>query len=351
MSLVQAIDGCLIGGAVGDALGLPRESMSAQRAERLFGATPYRMCLVGRWSTTSDDTEHACLTAHALLTQPHDVEQFARQLAWRLRWWFAALPCDAGWATLKACARLWAGWSPRRSGVRSAGNGAAMRAPILGVYFWDHTERLREFVDASTQITHRDPRAIDGAWLIALAASIAVRDAAQRASPEDIFAQLVAACRTDDLREALMLAEAAHRERDPVQSLATKLGCLDRVNGFICHTVPVVILAWLVHRPNYRAAVESVIRLGGDTDTHAALVGALCGISAGVEAIPPEWQGCVINWPRTMDSVQQLACDLDANRDGRIEPRRVLWPAVVVRNLLMLMIVLAHGFRRLLPPY
>ncbi len=209
---------------------------------------------------------------------------------------------------MKSCARLWAGWSPRRSGVRSAGNGASMRAPILGVYFWDQPERLRKFVDASTQMTHCDPRAVDGAWLIAVAASIAVRDIANRAtSPETIFAELIAASQTAELREALQLAEAAHRDREPLQTLATRLGCHDRVNGFICHTVPVVILAWLVHRADYRAAVESVIQLGGDTDTHAALVGALRGISAGVAAIPSEWRSAVVNWPRTMGSVHRLA--------------------------------------------
>lgn len=226
-----------------------------------------------------------------------------------------------------------------------------MRAPILGVYFWDQPERLREFVDASTQLTHRDPRAIDGAWLIALAASIAVRDTANRESPETIFSELIAASQTGELREALTLAASVHSRHDPLQSLATKLGCRDRVNGFICHTVPVVILAWLVHRSDYRAAVESVIRLGGDTDTHAALVGALCGISAGVEAIPADWRNAVVNWPRTMNSLHSLSIDLDASRDARVTPRRLFWPAVVVRNLLMLVIVLAHGFRRLLPPY
>ena len=63
----------------------------------------------------------------------------------------------------------WLGFSPARSGVKSAGNGAVMRAPIIGAWF-DDPDRIAPFVDASTAITHRDPRARSGALAIAIAA-------------------------------------------------------------------------------------------------------------------------------------------------------------------------------------
>jgi len=58
-----------------------------------------------------------------------DPDAFARSLAWRLRGWLAAPPAAVGWGTLRAIVKPWVGFPPRAGGVRSAGNGAAMRAP------------------------------------------------------------------------------------------------------------------------------------------------------------------------------------------------------------------------------
>jgi ADP-ribosylglycohydrolase len=66
--------------------------------------------------------------------------RFARVLAGKLRWWVLGLPAAVGWGTLRALARSWIGFSPARSGVWSAGNGAVMRAPII--------PRSRDFLSA-----------------------------------------------------------------------------------------------------------------------------------------------------------------------------------------------------------
>src|SRR5690606_20341428 len=113
-----------------------------------------RQRLIARRGMLSDDTEHACMTAQALLAAGDDVSVFARALAWKLRWWLLALPPAIGLGTLRSLMRLWIGFSPARSGVRSAGNGAMMRAPIIGAWF-DDPDRIAAFVEASTSITHR----------------------------------------------------------------------------------------------------------------------------------------------------------------------------------------------------
>src|SRR3954471_18836892 len=125
----DAVVGCLLGMAVGDALGLPAEGMSRRRQRRLFPDVGRYHFLFGR-GMASDDTEHACLTAQALITSAGDAERFAGDLARRLRWWFLGLPAGIGRATARACLKLWLGYPPGRSGVFSAGNGPAMRSPI-----------------------------------------------------------------------------------------------------------------------------------------------------------------------------------------------------------------------------
>src|SRR5262245_10229622 len=109
----EAAAGCLLGLAVGDALGLPLENLSPRRGARLFPHLD-RHQFIFRRGMFSDDTEHACMTAQALLTSGREVENFKRSLARRLRWWILGLPAGTGRATLKACVKLWLGWPPDR---------------------------------------------------------------------------------------------------------------------------------------------------------------------------------------------------------------------------------------------
>src|SRR5688572_8763921 len=91
--------GCILGTAVGDALGLPYEALSPRRASRLLGAPDRYRFLVGR-GMVSDDTEHTCMVAQALIAAGGDVAVFRRELARRLRFWLLGLPGGTGMATL-----------------------------------------------------------------------------------------------------------------------------------------------------------------------------------------------------------------------------------------------------------
>jgi len=91
-SRADRVAATLLGTAVGDALGLPREGLSRAQAERIFGDAPLsHRFLCGR-GMISDDTEHAAMTAQALLGAGDDERAFVRSLAWRLRGWLVAMP-------------------------------------------------------------------------------------------------------------------------------------------------------------------------------------------------------------------------------------------------------------------
>jgi ADP-ribosyl-[dinitrogen reductase] hydrolase len=341
-SVVERFTGLLLGTAVGDSLGLPREGLSRHRAMRLYPGA-LRQRLIGRRGMLSDDTEHACMTAQALLASGDEAPDFARVLAWKLRWWLLAMPPAIGFGTLRSLVRLWIGFSPSRSGVMSAGNGAVMRAPIIGAWF-EEPDRIAPFVAASTAITHRDPRAHSGALAIAIAAHHAVRD-------REISASIV----LDDIRYRVADVElvaaldrvehALVRQNEPV-ALAHELGLERGVTGYVHHTVPVCLHAWLRSPRDFRRAVGDVVMLGGDSDTTGAIVGALAGASTGESGIPTEWLA-ISDFPRSIGWIRKLAARL-AERSG---PLPLWWPAVPIRNALFTAIVLVTGLRRLLPPY
>lgn len=334
--------GLLLGTAVGDSLGLPREGLGPRRAGRMYaGALAQR--LLGRWGMLSDDTEHACMTAQALLAERSDPARFARALAWKLRWWLAAMPPAIGFGTLRAVLRLWVGFTPARSGVNSAGNGAVMRAPIIGAWF-DDPERILPFVAASTAITHRDARAHDGALAVAIAAHHAVRD--REIDAGAVLDHVRAHIADRELLDALERVETALVKKRAPSELAAELGLTRGVTGYVNHTVPVCLHAWLRSPHDFSRAVTDVIALGGDSDTTGAIVGALAGASAGEGAIPAEWLA-IVDFPRSVMWIRTLA----ERVHDRSEPLRLWWPAIPMRNVLFAAVVLGHGLRRLLPPY
>jgi ADP-ribosyl-[dinitrogen reductase] hydrolase len=346
------IAGAILGTAVGDALGLPREGLSRRRGRRLFGGAPLRhRWLLGR-GMVSDDTEHTCMTAQALLHAPHDADAFARSLAWRLRLWLLGLPAGTGWATLRSVIRLWLGFSPATSGVWSAGNGPAMRAAILGVCLGGDRDRLRAYIRASTRLTHRDPRAERGALLVALAAHHGLTHGPAGVHA-DAFLQMVGEALPDRDAEldGLLAALADHLRRGATASeFADALGQSRGVSGYIYHSVPVALYGWLRHPSDLRAAVEEVIELGGDADSTGAIIGGIAGATVGAARIPSEWLDGLLEWPRSVAWMRRLAERL-ADQGAPAGPLRLFWPGLFPRNGLFLAAVLLHVFRRILPPY
>lgn len=354
----ERIAGSLLGLAVGDAIGLPRENLSPRRAARLFGPPPFEHRLLLGRGLVSDDTEHACMVGQALLASGGDPARFARSLAWRLRGWLLALPAGVGFATLRACLKLWLGFPPERSGVRSAGNGPVMRAPLLGVVLADDPARLRAAVRASTRLTHTDPRAEEGAWVVALAARRAALSPPGALDPQALLRELTAEAAGDELRGHLERAAVMLRDGAPPAAFAAALGLARGVTGYVNHTVPVALYAWLRAPGDLRAAVEGAVALGGDADTVGAIAGGLAGAAVGRGGIPSSWIDGLVEWPRSVAWLERLAAALTtrfasggASPPSAAAPLPLAWPLLPLRNLAFLLVVLLHGFRRLLPPY
>lgn len=271
--------------AVGDALGLPAEGLSAVRRASLFGEIESHRLFFGR-GVISDDTEHALLVYAAWQESGGQLPQFKQALRNKLKLWLLTLPPGVGLATLKACLRIWLGF--KNPGVFSAGNGAAMRAPILGAL-----GASRELVDASSQLTHTDPRASYGAWAVAQAA-------------------------------------AGHWPQETIDAVERgEMPAMGYISGFVEHTVPAALSISYKYRDDFPGAVRAAIALGGDTDTVAAIVGGIVGARVGLAGIPEPWRRAIMG----------------------TTPNNSSLPTMALTHTFALPIILAHGFRRMLPPY
>lgn len=345
----EAIVGCLLGMAVGDALGLACEGMSPRRQSKCFPNLSHYHFLFGR-GMASDDTEHACMTGQAVLASNGDAEAFSRSLRWRLRWWLLGLPAGIGRATLRAIVKLWLGG---KEGVFSAGNGPAMRSPILGACFAEDQAHLRNLVTRSTRLTHTDPKAEYGAMAIAMAT------AASAQSPPgtvDIHAYLKDLQKElgEGARDFLDLVEMAHQSAQRQESatvFAESLGLRNGVTGYIYHTVPVVLQVWFRCGADYRKGVLEIIHAGGDSDTTAAILGGILGAAVDRNGIPSEWLQDLWEWPRSVSWMITLGRRLARSSDERQKPLFLFVPGLLLRNAIFFVLVLVHAFRRCLPPY
>jgi ADP-ribosylglycohydrolase len=299
----------------------------------------------------SDDTEHTLLVGQALLSEAKDPARFQKILASKLRWWFASLPAGVGFATARACIKLWLGFPPHRAAVKSAGSGPAMRSAILGAYFARDAERRRSFVLASSRLTHRSWQAETAALAVAECAAYSTVNYEQ---PRSVF--------LDSIRNLSSEKEWQHDVDELLRALANNisvrefagmLGLSYGVTGYSLHVVFVAIYAWLHHWGDFRAALVSVLNCGGDTDTAGAIVGAIAGASTKISGIPKEWTDALVEWPRSTTMMKAIAERLANQHQAGDALGSVpyFWPAMPLRNGLFLLVILLHGFRRLLPPY
>jgi ADP-ribosylglycohydrolase len=235
-----------------------------------------------------------------------------------------------------------------------------MRAPILGVCLGSEPDKLMAFNRASTRLTHTDPKAEWGSLAVALAAHRSAESRSGTAlDPGAVVDELVSTLRATadpaaaDLVRSLDAIPAHIRAGHTTEEYAAALGLTRGVTGYMYHTVPVAVYGWLRYQDDFPTSVQAAIRCGGDTDTVAAITGALVGARVGKGGIPPAWLRGVIDWPRTMRWVEALAERIGEGK-WRTEPQSAhplaVW-ALPARNALFFAWVLVHAARRLLPPY
>jgi ADP-ribosyl-[dinitrogen reductase] hydrolase len=272
--------GSLLGLALGDALGAPFEfSRRAEIPDPLPAFKRSWMRLPpGTWT---DDTAMALNLAGSLVDRrrfdPDDV--LARHVGW-----LATDPPDVGNQTRGALSLVTPGrpadeaarlvWE-RRGPEVSAGNGSVMYCAPLGVAYASRAAELVRLAPDLSALTHWDGRCRTACLAVTLATAALVRgEDAGRAVPEAIGAVVD----RDGGEELEYLAAEAGRAR-PV----------DGPDMGFCLFTAGLALRTAVEASSFETGLRSVVALGGDTDTNAAVAGALLGARDGSVGLPGAW--------------------------------------------------------------
>uniref|UniRef100_A0A7C3SJA8 ADP-ribosylglycohydrolase family protein n=1 Tax=Desulfobacca acetoxidans TaxID=60893 RepID=A0A7C3SJA8_9BACT len=298
--LRSKFQGCLVGSAMGDAIG------------ELAFLFPAKDALVKAIEDTevlryTDDTAMALGLAESLaqrgtLDQEHLGRTFHRNFQkepWR---GYASGPPTifrmvqaTGISYVEAARRLF-------GGAGSFGNGAAMRVAPVGLFF-RHSPELYEMAAASAAVTHAHPRGQDGAAVQALAVAQAVGLDPQNPLPTKAFlTKLLAFARTPELQKKLRLLQGLLSRKTPATEAARILGRSVAVD----ESLPFALFAFLTHPHSYEDCLFCAVLHGGDRDTLGAMAGAVSGAYLGLEAIPLRWQDKLENRPLLLEAALSL---------------------------------------------
>jgi len=302
-ALLDRYMGCLIGGAIGDALGRPVETWPPDQVRLSYpsGLTdfqPWHGWTAGPKGTFTDDTQLTMVVAEWLIAAGSAAPDGA-DLAERLCTWLPDARGE-GKATRTAVRRLLAGEPWWQAGTPSAGNGAAMRAAPIGLRFAGQAHDMRHAAMGASIPTHKDWTAVASAIVHAAAVGLCLSTTAEALEPQS-FLQLLGQSVSDLQLPAEVLRSDPAVRRTLVDQIAEVHHWAGRptrevfdhfFNGaFVLETIPVVLWSLLEYRDDPERALAEVVMGGRDADTNAAMLGNLLGALHGESVFPQRWRG------------------------------------------------------------
>jgi ADP-ribosylglycohydrolase len=125
---------------------------------------------------------------------------------------------------------------------------------------------------------------------------------------------------------------------------ASKLGLEKGISGYIYHTIPMVIHPWLTYPEDYENGIKEIIKLGGDTDTTAAILGGIIGAKVGKKGIPKNWLNKLWLYPFNLTWLEKLGKKLTDVTINNQKQNYVLFPiyGLWLRNIIFFLIVIIH---------
>ena len=268
-SLQDKFTGCIVGGAIGDAIGSYYENTS--------GVSDIDFDQV---SGISDDTQLTMATCESILeTGSVSPENIAKHF---LRWYNSGRLVGLGSSTLKALRDLQVGahWGlSGRSGEYAAGNGAAMR--IAPLAFFLSPDDNRSPIKDVCSITHKNDEAYVGSLAVLYALHLIIYN---KWSPgEGLLTPILPHLPDTGVKDNLVTLE--QNPHVTIAEAAALIGC----SGYVVESVPFALFAaQQIREKDFQDILSAIIRCGGDTDTNASIAGQLMGAFLGYSRLPAD---------------------------------------------------------------
>ena len=273
----EAIKSSVLGLALGDAFGAPYEGGPIERLLwRLIGTSGGKK----RWT---DDTQMSLDTLRVLLKSGNiDQDKLATTYANSYKWSRGYGP---GAAKLLKQIRSGVAWQTANQSIfkeGSYGNGGAMRAPIVGLFYHACEDKtIAKKARDCAEVTHRHPLGKEGAALVAVATALCCRGLCS----DEIGIRLLEMGETEPYQQKLVLMQrwllenAAVTPREVSKLLGNGIAAVES-----CITAIYVALRF--RELSFHQLLKFVQKLKGDVDTIGAMSGAIWGASKKTSDLP-----------------------------------------------------------------
>jgi len=271
---VDRAQACLLGQVIGDSLGSLVEFKPAAEIARLFPQGVRELADGGVYHTIAgqptDDSEMALALARSLIANKGFVPEKTLDA---YREWMTTRPVDIGTTTERGLLGLHT--------TESESNGSLMRVSPLGVWAAGDPARAAGIARGDSRLTHPNPVCVEACAAYAAAIAAGVAGGSRDAMREAALANCSGPAR-----------EAIERRRPPEDFFGRMGWVLIALQNAFFH----------LGESGFEEALVATVAAGGDTDTNAAVCGALLGAALGREAIPARWILPVLACRSTVDA-------------------------------------------------
>lgn len=295
--ILDRAQGCWLGQLAGDALGSLVEFQSPDMIAQAYPDGVRLLADGGVWNTLAgqptDDSEMALMLARSLIKERRYVEKKVKE---SYLYWLNSGPFDLG-QTIASGLR-------GHPNPESQANGALMRISPLGIFgAGKPLKKVAALARRDAALTHVHPICQDVNALFVMALALAIE---QGVEPDHLFGQIQQWAADMGADQAILEAIEAAKDAPPADFMVHQGWVLKAFQN---------ALYQLLHAPDLEQGVVDTVGRGGDTDTNAAICGALLGAVYGRSYIPEQWENCVLN------------CRPDPFDKQIVHPRpKVFWP-------------------------
>ena len=319
-SLQNKFQGCLLGATVGDVIGAVVESESPQYIAKTFSTVDDILLTqsveeltgpdwqVGKFT---DDTQMMlCIGEWLIAGEAPNPQPLLARFARAYEPWRHYGSGTAG--ILRIYPQHESNWRDLATAQfphGSQGNGSAMRVAPVGLAFSRDLKAVASVAIESSRPTHSHPLAFQGAVLQALAVAIAI-NATTFDSGAFLKPLRASLTRFSDLLQDTVPFTTGLDEIERGLSRGASCAEMSEVLGTGAtarEAVPMAIYCFLRHPNSYVDVIRGAVFLGGDTDTIAAMAGAISGAFLGRDAIPAHWIDAIREEHYTPSKVTALA--------------------------------------------
>lgn len=309
MDLLDRAYGALVGGAIGDAMGMPASFLTREQIKNTYGyikdflkpdddVQKYHGSLEA--GDITDDTMESIIVSKVLIEHTgFSEEAFNNEMK---KWAIEQKMLEStviGPSTRRYLTALIEGRDPKETSGKGNTNGSAMRAAPIGVKYYNDIAKCIEAAAASSLPSHGSKPAVAAACAVAAAVSGGVHGGY---SPNEILNMAYDAALYGEKKGADITAPMVSKRIKLIESIVDSVGegsindILDEIAGvfgasmFAYESVPVALAIFYAVNGNAKEGILGAVNTGDDADTNGSICGNICGAYSGASGLPDEWK-------------------------------------------------------------